>query len=236
MIRAAQLEISVVIPTFNGARFLGSLLPQVTAANDKYEVIVVDDGSTDETPAVIEDFRARVTYLRRSNQGPAAARNHGLRHARAGIVAFLDVDDEWVAPHPGSTLAIMSEQNREVVIGKTQCLTRTTEAETFVEYSEPFHTFNLGSALIRRDLFERVGGFDESLAFGEDVDWFLRAREAGARMALLDETTLHYRLHERNLIKQTGAAPGGLLNALHLSIDRRRRGASALADLPRIKR
>jgi glycosyltransferase involved in cell wall biosynthesis len=222
-------ELSVVIPTYNGAAFLKTLLPQVRAAVKSCEVIVVDDGSTDETAMIARRFDD-IIFVQQSRQGPATARNHGLRHASRPIVAFLDVDDEWAPGHPA--LSLMSEW--EVVIGKTQCLTRANGDTAFANYAEAFHTFNVGSALFRREVFERVGEFNETLKFGEDVDWFMRAREKGVHMALLERTTLHYRLHEGNLIAQTGSATGGLLNALRLSIARRREFGAMLADIPRI--
>ncbi|MDQ6624162.1 MAG: glycosyltransferase family 2 protein [Verrucomicrobiota bacterium] len=216
-------DLTVVVPVFNGAKFLAPLLQQLRAG----EVIVVDDGSTDETPAIAREFE--VTYLHQAQRGPAAARNAGLRRASTEFVAFLDVDDEWNPPHPADALALLQRSSWDVIVGQTRCLTNNSATLT-----EPFHTFNLGSALFRRDVFARVGDFDEALAFGEDLDWFLRARERGVRMALIEATTLHYRLHEQNLIGRAGAAKNGMLHALHLSIARRRESHAALADLPRI--
>ena len=225
-------ELSVVIPSFNGAPFLVPLLEQVRAAAPSCEIILVDDGSTDETEMIARDFENDVRYLRQSNRGPAAARNHGLRHSSASFASFLDVDDQWAPAHPGAALEVLKSGGWDVILGKTQCLTRASASSGFVEHEAPFHTFNLGSAIIRRDVFARVGLFNEALSFGEDLDWFLRAREQGVRMALFDRPTLLYRLHEANLIGQAGSARGGMLNALRLSIARRRENESALTALP----
>lgn len=216
-------DLTVVIPTHNGAKFLRPLLRKLRA----FEVIVVDDGSTDKTPTIVKEFE--IPGLRQTQRGPAAARNAGLRRATTAFIALLDVDDEWNPPHPVPALALLRASDWQIILGKTQCLTSDEEL-----VAEPFHTFNLGSALFRRDVFERVGPFDEALTFGEDLDWFLRAREAGVRIALLDQTTLLYRLHDRNLIGRAGAAKGGMMDALHLSIARRRESHSTLAALPRI--
>jgi glycosyltransferase involved in cell wall biosynthesis len=227
-------ELSVIIPVFNGAVFLAPLLQHVRAASVSSEIIAVDDGSTDETQMIAEKFEDDIIYLRQRNQGAAAARNNGLRHVTAPFVAFLDVDDEWAPRHPSAALEIMRTSQWEIIIGKTQCLTRASADAQFVEYAESFHTLNVGSAIFRREVFDRAGDFNESLRVGEDVDWFLRAREKGVRMAFIEQTTLHYRLHDRNLIAPNGSATGGLLNALRLSIHRRREFESALADIPRI--
>ena len=192
----------------------------------------MDDGSTDDTSAIAQRFE-RITYLHQTNRGPAAARNRGLRQASTPLVSFLDADDEWAPGHPETALAFMREW--EIVIGRTQCLTRANATEEFIDHAAPFHTLNVGSALFRREIFDRVGEFNEALSFGEDLDWFLRAREKGMRMALIEPTTLRYRLHDRNLIGQSGAATGGMLNALHLSISRRREDRELLAEIPSIK-
>src|SRR4051812_46353139 len=100
MSRSSAAELSVVIPTFNRAHFVAPLLRNLTLRSKAYEIIVVDDGSTDETPAVANEFGEAVVYFAQSNRGPAAARNAGFRYASAPILAFLDVDDEWDSSHP----------------------------------------------------------------------------------------------------------------------------------------
>ena len=91
------MDISCVIPCYNGERFLGAALDSVIAQTlPPAEIIVVDDGSTDGSTAdVAANYGSRVTYLRQDNAGPAAARNRGLACARGDFVAFLDADDLW---------------------------------------------------------------------------------------------------------------------------------------------
>lgn len=222
-------SLSVIIPCFNGANFLASLLPKLRSALPPAEIIVVDDGSTDASADVAKTSADAITYIKQSRRGPSAARNLGLQKSSSPMVAFLDVDDEWTARHPINAMKKMQQENWEIVLGRTQCFVKGADNISRA-YAEPFHTFHLGSAVMRREVFDRIGSFDESLAYGEDLDWFLRAREAGAGMALLDETVLHYRLHETNLIGHAGAATRGMMHALHLSIARRKN--TVLADLP----
>src|SRR5437763_15026798 len=88
--------VSVVITTFNQASYIGAALESVfNQSYKRYEVIVVDDGSTDETPRVLEPFRPWIVHVRQANQGVAAARNTGVRQAKGELVAFLDGDDLW---------------------------------------------------------------------------------------------------------------------------------------------
>jgi glycosyltransferase involved in cell wall biosynthesis len=224
-------ELSIVIPAFNAAPFLAPLLDKLRAAPSRWEIIVVDDGSTDDTPHLRKQSPERILWLHRPRGGPSAARNTGLRQARAPYLAFLDADDEWPASHPAETLASARDGGWDIVLGRTLLLA-PAGAESFLPIGDPFHTFLMGAGIYRRDLFERIGGFDEELFFGEDADWFLRAREQGARMALREATTLHYRRHRGNASRSSGAATSGLLRALHLSMQRRRSSTVALAALP----
>ncbi len=221
-----KAQLAVVIPVYNGAPFLSTLLARLLALPMPMEIIVVDDGSTDATQEIARGFQ-NVLCLSRAHAGVSAARNAGFAAATADVVAFLDVDDEWAADHPIAALKLMLAGQLDVAIGLTECLVEETVS------SQPFHLFNVGSALIRREAFVRIGGFDESLNLGEDVDWFMRAREAGLKMALLDVQALRYRLHGANTLATPGAARTGLLQALQLSLARRRSAEETmLADLP----
>src|SRR4051794_8654152 len=89
--------VAVIIPTFNYARFVGRAVQSVLDQTfPPAEVIVVDDGSTDATAGVLESFGSRITVLRQQNRGVAAARNLGVRHSTAPLLAFLDADDLWL--------------------------------------------------------------------------------------------------------------------------------------------
>src|SRR5262245_52729040 len=90
-------EVSVVVPTYNSARYLGAAVESVLEQSDRdLEVLVIDDGSRDETPDVMARYGPPVRYLRQENQGVSAARNHGLELASGRYVAFLDADDTWL--------------------------------------------------------------------------------------------------------------------------------------------
>ena len=89
--------VSIIVPTFNRARLLGEALDGIAAQTFRdYEIIVVDDGSTDETPTIIAARPEPIRRLWQPNQGPASARNYGLSEARGTLVAFLDSDDVWM--------------------------------------------------------------------------------------------------------------------------------------------
>ena len=228
--------VSVVIPVFNGERFLREAVESVLA--QKYsplEIIMVDDGSTDGTADVARSLPETVRYLHQTNQGPAAARNRGIEHAQGSLIAFADADDLW----PEDKLALqlpylMRDPAAEIVMGLIQqVLLSETGAENF---AEPAFSVNLGSAIIRKSVFERVGLFDETMRYSEDVDWFMRAREGGAAIVTIDAVTLLYRQHDQNMTRGKSTSELNVLKALKRSLDRRRESTGFASALPTFKR
>ena len=232
--------LSVVIPVFNGERLLREAVQSVLA--QKYsplEIIIVDDGSTDGTATVARSFPETVRYLHQANQGPAAARNRGIERAQGGLVAFADADDLW----PPAKLELqvpylLNDATIEIVMGRIQqvLLTRTDDGQTQAEeFAEPAFSVNLGSAVIRKSVFDRVGLFDETMRYSEDVDWFMRAREGGAAIMTIDAVTLFYRQHEQNITRGKSTSELNVLKALKKSLDRRRERTGSASALPSFK-
>jgi glycosyltransferase involved in cell wall biosynthesis len=224
----AAPEISVIIPVYNGATFLAGAIENVLDQGvGPLQVIVVDDGSTDGTAEIASGYAQRVRYIHQSNAGPSAARNRGIGLAAGGSIAFLDVDDRW----PGDSLRVRSDYldahpSVEIVQGLIRNMQRV-EAEPpgtarFEFTSAPYRYINLGSALFRRSVFERVGLFDERLRDSEDVDWFVRAWENGVRKLVLETVTLHYRKHGENLSLSQDPVNYGLTRLIKNHLDRRR--------------
>jgi glycosyltransferase involved in cell wall biosynthesis len=210
------VSVSLVIPTFNHARLLGEAIDSALAQTlGGVDVVVVDDGSTDDTPAVLTRYAGRIRVLRQSNRGLAAARNAGLAAARGTYVAFLDADDV-VAP---AKLAVqVAALERAPTVGWTYCdvLIETAATGATVTASERFgyaaraldgwlfpelihgNFIPAIAPLIRRTALEAAGGFDERLTALEDWDLWLRlALIAEARYT--PEVLVRYRIH-----------PGGL--------------------------
>ena len=232
--------VSVVIPVFNGERFLREVVQSVL--DQKYspvEIIVVDDGSTDGTAAVARSLGETVRYLRQTNQGPAAARNRGIERAQGSLIAFADADDLWPSEKLELQLPyLINDMAIEIVMGRIQQvrLSKTVNGQTQAEeFAEPAFSVNLGSAVIRKSVFERVGLFDETMRYSEDVDWFMRAREAGAAIVAIDAVTLLYRQHEENMTRGKSTTELNVLKALKRSLDRRRQHTGVASALPRFK-
>jgi glycosyltransferase involved in cell wall biosynthesis len=222
--------VSVIIPVFNGERFLREAVESVLAQQySSLEIIVVDDGSTDGTANVARSLPETVRYFYQTNQGPAAARNRGIEQAQGSLIAFADADDLWPADKLELQLPyLIKEPAVDIVLGRIQQVL-LSEAQ---EIAEPAFSVNLGSAIIRKSVFERVGLFDETMRYSEDVDWFMRARESGAEIVTIDAVTLLYRQHEENMTRGKSTSELNVLKALKKSLDRRRERTGSASALP----
>jgi len=202
---AADLPfVSIVIPVRNGAHFIGAALASVLAQNlPKLEIIVVDDGSEDRLELALATLPVQVRSLRIEAGAPSAARNAGAGATTADYLAFLDVDDVW----PDGALRAMllhleAHPGVGVAIGRSQVVAGPGNAGCggdFIGSPDDSFPYHIGAALFRRSALDIVGLFDPALRFGEDLDWFARAREAGLVIARLDLVTLHKGRHHANM-------------------------------------
>lgn len=227
--------VSVIIPVFNAERFLSDALNSVLSQGyPNLELIVVDDGSTDGSREIIQRTPGKIRYLRQENSGPAAARNRGLEIAHGDVLAFQDADDIWPPHKLEIQLATLDKDpTLEIVIGQVQRVQSSLPTDGPVDKIDvPCFSVNLAASIFRRSAFERVGPFDERLRFSEDVDWFMRARERGVRMATIEDVTLFYRLHDQNITRDKTLTNLNTFRVLKMSLDRRRRENGFAESLP----
>jgi glycosyltransferase involved in cell wall biosynthesis len=219
--------VSVIIPVYNGEQFIAEAIDSIIEQRyEPLEIIVVDDGSTDKTPEIITRYNSAVRYIRQSNQGPASACNKGLSMAQGDIVGFLDADDLWTQNRLHFQLPYFTEDAKpDIVLGLVQLMRHSTlpgNSESFVPVDSPEIALHPGCSLFRRKVFDTVGFFDETLTMGYDWDWFMRARELGITMMILEHTTMYYRRHAGNVTNQVERGNQYTLEMLRKSIDRRR--------------
>jgi glycosyltransferase involved in cell wall biosynthesis len=217
--------VSVVVPTFNRAAFVCDAIASISAQGDGIEIVVVDDGSTDDTERVVAAKGTKVTYVRLEHRGVSAARNRGILAARGQLLAFLDSDDLW----PNDSLArrrahLDRHPDVDLVYGLARIRHIGNLRRKLGPYDEnvPIRFPLLGSMLCKRTVFDRVGLFDEALEHAEDVDWFARVKESRIPTSTIDEVTLEYRLHDGNMTFDVDRNQAFLLRALKKSLDRRR--------------
>jgi glycosyltransferase involved in cell wall biosynthesis len=223
------VRISVIIPVFDGARWLAEALESARGQTlPPDEIVVVDDGSRDGSA----DLARRVPGVRvveMAHAGVSSARNRGLAEATGDIIAWLDVDDVW-APEKLEVQVGLLEERPE--LGYTLCNQRVVLEPGMPRpgwLPPPWMDDNAPCggtcALVARAwAFERVGGFDPARHAGEDLDWMVRATEAGVAMAVVPRPLIVRRVHERNLTHS--ASQNEMLGALRGLIARRRGGAS----------
>ena len=226
-----QPRISVIIPVYNGAPYLCAAIDSVLMQTyPPSELIVVDDGSTDDGAALVAALPApvatRLILVRQTNQGPAAARNHGLQLATGELVAFLDADDLWL---PEKLQQQVLQLNQDPALDGVVC-----HMESFLEpgvdwpqqrnkayYEQRPPAYSLCALLVRKERLERVGWFDPNLRTAEDSDWFFRARDANLTIAVTPSVLLRRRFHATNLSHSAQASPQQMLDIIRASLKRR---------------
>lgn len=221
---APELDVSVVIPAHDAADFLleavDSVLGQTLVPK---ELIVVDDGSVDATPEIAV-ARAGVRCIRLPrNLGQAAALNRGITESSGAFLAFLDADDVWLPRKLEQQRAAFEiDPALDAVYGlvRERVIGGAGGVETRDGRVLPAH---LPSAvLLRRDAFERVGGFDERWRVGSVVDWYARALERGLRVRVLSEVVYERRIHGGNLGLSKAHGRDDYLAVVHAALRRRR--------------
>jgi glycosyltransferase involved in cell wall biosynthesis len=194
-------KVSVIIPTYNrAATVLGAVQSALDQTYPSIEVIVVDDGSTDNTSEQLSSFLSQIKFLRQKNAGPSAARNHGARHASGDILAFLDSDDIWMSDKIARQVALMEAHGNAMIccVCNAQIIDRPIKKNAnafgiagiksqFEEavWNNPgevlasrFLLFNQVAA-IRRDSFVKVGGYNTRISLLEDHDLALKLATVG---------------------------------------------------------
>lgn len=214
--------ISVVMPAYNSEKFIAEAINSVLNQNyQPIELIIIDDGSTDNTSKIIKKFGHLVRLIQQNNAGPAAARNKGVFEAKGELLAFIDADDVW---HPEKLLTQVSYLKKNPNIGI--CFGRKFEwipdklgnypartdfslipcSEKIIKNQSGWiypqmllsSVIHIVSALIRRDVWEKLGGMDEHLRCGEDYDFFIRASRI-VEVAAIDQYLSWYRKHPSSI-------------------------------------
>lgn len=218
-------EVSVIMPVYNGSRFLEDAVCSVQRQSRRaYELIIIDDGSTDGTAALARGMEG-VRYVQQPRGGPAAARNTGLRLAEGSVFAFLDADDRWTPDKLERQVGHLEvHPEHEFTIARFQYFLEPNcpiPLSFRPELLEHDLVGRIPSTLVaRRKAFERVGEFDASLRTGEDVDWFARAKDLGVPMAVIPEVLLYKRVHDQNASSDATANTPLLMRVLQQSIKR----------------
>jgi len=215
------VRVSIIVPAFNAGAFIGETLESLSNQTFRdFEIIVVDDGSTDDTADQAERWAAaaplagRVQLIRQANGGPSSARNSGIAAARGAYVGFLDADDRWHPTKIARQVALMDDEDRLDLTCSWWRVIDEQGRDTGRQGGPPSTRISLrdlvldniigttSNVIVRRRCLETVGDFEDSLSYCEDYDLWLRiAQSAAANMACVIEPLVDRRVREAQLTK-----------------------------------
>lgn len=229
--------VSVVVPIYNGERYLRETLESILAQTYRHiEIIAVDDGSSDSSSMIAESFGPVVRLVRTAQQGHPAARNNGIRASRGEYLAFLDHDDLWAPDKLELQLKSMREDAaRDLVFGHIQNffspdLDPDIRARLVVPL-QPLPGLLQGAMLARRDSFFRVGLFYEGRGTGDFLEWYGRAMALQLKTEMLPQVLVRRRIHSSNYTRLHSHERQGYVRALKETLDRRRAAASGIVSV-----
>jgi glycosyltransferase involved in cell wall biosynthesis len=220
--------ISVIIPVYNAERYLAEAIESVMSQTlPPDEIIIVDDGSTDESHQVAKRFAKPVLYYYQSQAGPGAARNLGVALAKGDWLTFLDADDLWLPDKLARQMDLLKlDKELEMVFGGVEQFI-SPDLDEFHRpnlriQSQTFKGYHVGTMIIRRAAFAKVGFFSTALRVGEFIDWFARTQEKGLKSRLMPEIVMRRRIHDNNLMQREGNIGGDYARILKKALQRRR--------------
>lgn len=224
----SQPLISTIVATYNRRDYLPETIDSILAQDyEPQEIIVIDDGSTDDTKAVLEQYGERLLYIFQENQGVNAARNHGVRAARGEFLAFLDSDDLWVPEKLAQQMAVFFDRpETDAVYGHAEQFYSPEMDEAYrsrihrPEGAQP--AIVTSSLLIRRSSFLEVGYLDETIVIGSDMEWYSRQKSVGLNMCILPDVLFRRRLHQTNLSLTHENVNAERLRTIKLILNRKR--------------
>jgi glycosyltransferase involved in cell wall biosynthesis len=223
-----ERSVSVVIPVYNGERYVGEAIESVLRQSEPpAEVLVVDDGSVDKSAAVVRAFHPKVKYCMQENLGAAAARNTGVGLTTGYFLAFLDADDRW---HPDKLKIQLSAFEQRPDLDMVFCrvdefLSPDSEVARSggAQVRKSFPAFLPSGLLVKRQAFDRVGVFSTDCGVGEFIDWYARATDAGLEGIVLPESLFERRIHDANQgVTKRDSYNAEYLRILKKTLDRRR--------------
>lgn len=234
------MKVSVIMPAFNRAPFIGSALNSLLRQSDQadLDILVVDDGSTDGTRDIVAAL-AHETPVVRLISGPksgvARARNIGIDniHPQADFVTFLDSDDISVPGRFASEIPVFADRPQLAMTYSLMTLTDGIDDEacrpTPSAKTCTLRGISLTTALFRREAIARIGRFCEDFVQAEDMDYLLRFFESGLEYELIDTVSILYRRHPGNTTRNRHDAKRYIMKAVLASAGRKRRGEAAAA-------
>ncbi|CAN5398104.1 glycosyltransferase family A protein [soil metagenome] len=223
-------KVSVIIPAYNADPYLAEAVESILSQRGgEFEVLIVDDGSTDRTAAIAGAFGPPVRLLQQPHLGMAAARNHGVRESTGEFIAFLDADDRWAEGKVDMQLAALeADPALQHVFGMQSYFAGDDADLNLVEAmpKAPVPGILPSALLSRRAAVMALGPFPSDVQVGEFIAWFARASELGQRERILPQVVLHRRVHSQNLTLRNREAFSDYARIVRQVLQRRRAAGS----------
>jgi len=220
-------KISVIIPSYNSAKYLPEALQSILSQTQKvHEIILIDDGSTDNTEQLIALY-PEVSYFKQINLGIATALNEGIKRATGNLLTFLDADDIWLPDKITIQLNTLRDNPAmDMIFGWIEQFI-SPELPEHEKLTIDFHSGAMigrhkSTWMIRREAFQRVGFFKGSFALEEFLDWYMKAKEAGLSEIVIEQTLAKRRIHDTNASRINKNLRKQFPRLLKAALDRRR--------------
>lgn len=227
-----EVGLSVVLPLYNGARFVEAAIISIIEQKGlpaNWEVIVVDDGSTDDGVERCRHLARRYPQIivdqHETNLGVAVARNRGVALGRYEHLGFIDQDDRWTPEKWLLQSKAIQESGCDYVLGHQRFELQTPQhpphwfRASWLEESQKAFVF--GAMIIAKRVFLKVGAINDGYRYGgDDVDWFVRAKEMGLSQLMLDDVVLNRFIHDRNASARTAQSNVDLLRVIRAKLAR----------------
>lgn len=218
--------ISVIIPVFNGARYIAAALDSVFNQNyNNIEVIVVNDGSTDNSENIIKSYDIR--YLKQENLGVAVARNNGIKLSKGEFLAFLDQDDVWQPDKLSLQYNQFLDQKNLGYVLSHQILHLENDFAKpnwlkSEQLNQPIIGYLPSTLMIKTEIFKKIGYFNEKFDVGSDSEWFFRAKDLSIESKIMPEVLVHRLIHSNNQSHSVGDSHIELLRIVKQALERKR--------------
>lgn len=188
--------ISVIIPTFNGEEYIKDCLESIAKQDYPHEIIVIDDISTDDTISIVKEFDVKL-IINKVHKGQVAAKNTGIKNMNGEYFFTIDQDDRLKSNVFGKLVNELNNNKKKIVMAMLEDFAEDEFNKKFC-HSEPFRGILTGAALFRRDVFDVIGLFDESIMTGDVIDLINRCDKNGISIYKTNLITCERRIHNNN--------------------------------------
>lgn len=186
--------ISVIIPVYNSEKYLEQALQSIHCANADTEIIIIDDGSNDNSVKIAQKYTDKIIPILHS--GPVHARNTGIKAANGDFILFLDSDDTMT--HDGIDCLFNNIDNYDIAVANRKDFISPDCSKKYELHTSSGGVIS-GCAIFHRNVFDKIGLFDTDLLCGDGFEWLIRAKKANLKIKNISYTVCNRRLHDSNM-------------------------------------